>query len=137
VNTWPQELRGLPALSVRQPWAWMLVHGGKDIENRTRYVSFRGRFLIHASSFSTRKYMDEALLWMHLRGLLPATQLPAGCTLFYGCIIGVAEVVDCVEVSDSKWFAGPWGLVVRNAQPVRPFIPCRGALGFFRPEEAA
>lgn len=23
------------ALSVRQPWAWAIIHAGKDIENRT------------------------------------------------------------------------------------------------------
>jgi hypothetical protein len=27
------------ALTVRQPWAWAIVHGGKDIENRTRNIA--------------------------------------------------------------------------------------------------
>ena len=26
------------ALSVRQPWAWAIIHGGKDVENRTKYA---------------------------------------------------------------------------------------------------
>lgn len=24
----------MKAISVRQPWAWLIIHGGKDIENR-------------------------------------------------------------------------------------------------------
>lgn len=47
-----------------------------------------------------------------------------------GGIIGVAEIVDCVEASDSPWFFGRYGFVLRNARPVE-FIPVKGALGFF------
>ena len=36
-------------ISVRQPWAWLIVAGHKDIENRTWRTSYRGRLLIHAS----------------------------------------------------------------------------------------
>jgi len=37
-------------LTVRQPWAWAIVHGGKDIENRTRNLAgtYRGPVAIHA-----------------------------------------------------------------------------------------
>ena len=43
------------AISVRQPWAWAIVHGGKDIENRDWKASnpglrFRGAVAIHASA---------------------------------------------------------------------------------------
>jgi hypothetical protein len=36
-------------LSIRQPWAWLVAHGWKNIENRTWPTGFRGRFLIHAA----------------------------------------------------------------------------------------
>jgi hypothetical protein len=38
------------AITVRQPWAWAIVHGGKDVENRTRNIagSYRGPVAIHA-----------------------------------------------------------------------------------------
>ena len=36
------------ALSIRQPWAWLVVHGYKDVENRSWSTGFRGRVLIHA-----------------------------------------------------------------------------------------
>jgi hypothetical protein len=38
----------MKALSIRQPWAWLIVHGVKDVENRTWRTNFRGRFLVHA-----------------------------------------------------------------------------------------
>lgn len=36
-------------ITVRQPWAWALIHGGKDVENRTRNIagSYRGPIAIH------------------------------------------------------------------------------------------
>lgn len=33
------------ALSIRQPWAWHILHSGKDIENRDWPTKFRGRVL--------------------------------------------------------------------------------------------
>lgn len=38
----------MKTLSVRQPWASLLVSGLKDIENRTWAPNFKGRILIHA-----------------------------------------------------------------------------------------
>lgn len=55
---------------------------------------------------------------------------PMQISLQRGGIIGVAEIVDCVEASDSPWFFGRYGFVLRNARPV-DFIPVKGALGFF------
>jgi len=33
----------MKALSILQPWAWLVVNGHKDIENRTWGTGFRGR----------------------------------------------------------------------------------------------
>ena len=40
----------LRILTVRQPWAWAIIHGGKGVENRVRNVagSYRGPVAIHA-----------------------------------------------------------------------------------------
>lgn len=40
---------GVEALSVRQPWAGLVVDGIKDVENRNKATSFRGRIGVHAS----------------------------------------------------------------------------------------
>jgi hypothetical protein len=44
----------MKALSIRQPWAWLILNAGKDIENRDWLTRFRGPFLIHASKGMTR-----------------------------------------------------------------------------------
>ena len=38
----------MKAISIRQPWAWLIVHGYKDVENRTWATKYRGPILIHA-----------------------------------------------------------------------------------------
>lgn len=39
----------LRILTVRQPWAWAIIHGGKDVENRVRSLGpYRGVVAIHA-----------------------------------------------------------------------------------------
>jgi len=43
-----QEGRFFHSLSIRQPWAWLIVQGHKPIENRTWPTTYRGPLLIHA-----------------------------------------------------------------------------------------
>jgi len=38
----------MKAILIRQPWAWLIVHGYKDVENRTWSTKYRGPILIHA-----------------------------------------------------------------------------------------
>lgn len=113
---------GVKALSIMQPWAWLIVAGHKDIENRTWSTRFRGPVLIHAG----KRIDGDAQDWEW-----PDIERPASFDL--GGIIGEADIVDCVTASTSPWFCGPFGFVIRNARPL-PFRPCRGFLGFFTPD---
>ncbi len=126
------------ALSIRQPWAWAIVHAGKDIENRDWPTRFRGPVCIHAAKGMTRDEYQHANRAIQ-RAVGPVSQdwldrwlgvTAAPARLERGGVIGVAEVVDCVEVSQSPWFFGRYGFVLQNARPV-DFIPVKGALGFF------
>jgi len=116
------------ALSIRQPWAWLILNAGKDIENRDWPTRFRGRFLIHASKGMTHSEYDE-VQWEAGTGL-PAFELPKFELLERGGIVGTAVLVDCVELSPSPWFFGRYGFELRDAMPL-PFRPFKGALGFF------
>ena len=50
-----------------------------------------------------------------------------------GGIVGIIDVVDCVERHKSKWFIkGNFGWVLANPRRLN-FRPCKGALGLFRP----
>jgi len=123
----------LLCLSIRQPWAHMILHQGKDIENRTWPTKVRGRILIHASKGMTHDEWVDA--WDFAREDCGVAMVDkARCEILRGGIVGSVEIVDCVQHSDSPWFCGPWGFVLRDPQPLA-FTPCRGALGFFRHNE--
>jgi hypothetical protein len=120
----------MKALSIRQPWAWLIIHGGKDVENRTWATSFRGPVLIHASKGMTRREYDIAREFVEWD--VGSIFIPPFADLKRGGIIGQAEIVGCTSDSASPWFCGPFGFILANAKPL-PFIPCQGALGFFTP----
>src|SRR5262245_15449329 len=110
------------ALTVRQPWAWAIIHGGKDIENRTwanKYVT--GTIAIHAGS-----RLDS--LGYSPRG----TKKPRPEEIVHSAVIGVVDIVAVVKQSRSKWFSGPLGWVLRNPRQLRKPIHCRGRLGLWR-----
>ena len=133
----------LPALSIRQPWAWLVANGHKDIENRewkswNPALKFRGEFLIHTGAKFDLDADPQDILKMAevYKQKHPEKSFPIipHNTMEYplGGIVGVAEIVDVVTKSDSPWFMGEgfYGLVIANAKPL-PFIPCKGQLGFF------
>lgn len=124
----------IKALSIRQPWAWCIINAGKDIENRDWPTRYRGAVAIHAAKGMTRDEYEDCLDTCHgisLRSPFPAgLEMPAFEALERGGIVGVAEIADCVSASRSPWFFGRYGFVLRNVESV-PFIPVKGALGFF------
>ncbi|ROM84163.1 hypothetical protein BK655_12505 [Pseudomonas brassicacearum] len=116
----------MKALSIRQPWAWLIIHGGKDIENRTWHTKHRGRFLVHASQGMTRGEYNSAS-WV--AGPL-GVNLPRFEELQCGGIVGSVDLVDSLDTSDSPWYMGEKAFVLRDPEPL-PFTPYKGQLGFF------
>lgn len=82
------------ALSLIQPWAWAVIHGLKDIENRTWWSEIRGPFWIAASAQVTRRYYDQAREL--IESIAPWVDVPRLEDLDYGCIIGRATITDCI-----------------------------------------
>lgn len=120
----------MKVLSIRQPWAWLIVNGQKDIENRNWPTKLRGKILVHASKGMTRDEYYSArdfAFWVY--GGCDAG-IPAFDDLKRGGVVGAVEIVDCVSKSSSRWFVGEYGFVLRNACEL-PFTPMRGQLGFF------
>jgi hypothetical protein len=121
----------MKALSLTQPWAWLVSEGHKDIENRTWNTSFRGRFLIHASKKMTAADYDTA--YGVATGYDVDFRIPYRDRLQYGGIVGTATLVDVIPpgASGRKWhFHDQWGFVLKDMAPL-PFTPCKGALGFW------
>ena len=128
-------------LSIRQPWAWLIIRpdltgaardewlrspGRKDIENRSWATAFRGRLLVHAGKGMTRaEYESAADLALSLGQRVPNPE-----DLQRGGVIGSVELADCVTESASGWFFGEYGFVLRDPRPL-PFVPWKGQLSFF------
>jgi hypothetical protein len=115
-----------PTISIMQPWAWAILHAGKDVENRTWAPPrrFTGVFsLIHAG----KKIDREAVIHLlHLGYKVPER-------LETGGIVGVTKFLWNHDTEPSPW-AEP-GLqhwyMSRLSTMTMPFFPCKGRLGFF------
>jgi len=116
------------ALSIRQPWAWLIVNGYKDIENRDWITGRRGRFLVHAGKGMSRAGYEGAVDTIDYVG--QDIMLPPFESLERGGIVGSAVLINCVSKTESKWFFGKYGFVLTDAKPL-PFRPWKGQLGFF------
>lgn len=131
------------AISIKQPWASLIIEAGKDIENRGWHTAFRGPVLIHASKAVDRSAFESAfelvrskpvsvpVNWLMVEGEGSDKTVDDWIEMLpRGGIIGRAEVMDCVRHSDSPWFVGPYGHVLANPRSL-PFHACRGQLGYW------
>lgn len=137
------------AISIKQPWAYLIAAGIKDIENRTwkcpeKYIG--KRVLIHASASAPKS----------IRKLLNADQIntvfksdlynDTNFAKIYntGALIGSVEIVDCVVNHSSIWAEKTnlpeqlsneciWNWVLAN--PIlfdEPILNVKGMLGFWK-----
>jgi hypothetical protein len=124
----------LYALSLKQPWAALVVQGLKTIEIRRWPTARRGRILIHAARVPDGR--PEA--WRHLPAdLLPVARLQGG-------IIGSVELTECLSYRDLSafltdqaahrnepdWFEPPLLYGFRFTKP--EILPFRKYPGWFR-----
>lgn len=139
----------MKALSIKQPYAYLICKGIKDIENRTWRTNFRGRVYIHASAKSANEpymiFTDEQIDVIDniIMDICESYELTSA-------IIGHVDIVDCVESHSSIWaehwvtkewhngvFGGTYDKVVYNwvlANPVlydKPILNVKGKLSFW------
>ncbi|MFL8988630.1 ASCH domain-containing protein [Pseudomonas sp. QLc11A] len=126
----------MKALSIRQPWAWLIIHGGKNIENRTWHTKHRGRFLVHAAKGMTNEeYCDGLEFAMRAGDIQLLRDFPTAQEMQRGGIIGSVELVDSLDISTSPWYMGEKAFLLREPKPL-PFTPLKGRLNFFEvPDE--
>jgi ASCH domain-containing protein len=117
----------LRALSILQPWAWLIVNGYKDIENRTWRLDYRGSLVVHAGKKCGHEQLDD---YMHVQHKFPHIKMPPIREMGFGGIVGQVLVTDCVTASESPWFNGPYGFVLSDAKRCR-FVSVPGRLGLF------
>ncbi len=127
----------MKALSVRAPWWWAILHLGKDIENREWPTRLRGRILLHASTWYVERDVREdincidGIVRAGMDDLLADDNPREVFSRSAGCIVGSVEIVGCVTQSQSPWFYGKYGFLLRDPVAFLEPIPVKGALGFF------
>ncbi len=99
----------MKAITVRQPWAWLLLNGA-DIYNLRGRHDHRGELAIHAGMGMNDGDYLAGYAYASERGVI----LPSAEELKLGQILGLVDVVACVDISDSKWFDGPYGFILAN-----------------------
>ncbi|MEC5321592.1 ASCH domain-containing protein, partial [Brenneria populi subsp. brevivirga] len=123
----------MKALSIRQPWAWLIVNGYKGTENRSWKTHYRGPVLIHASSrkptnvdVACARYILNTVI-----GAERARQMPDRNGFDLGGIVGYTHIINCVDhAGDDPWFLGPKGFIL-STSGFLPFTRMKGKLSFF------
>ncbi len=125
---WSADIMKLKALTLRQPWAWLVVNGFKDIENRIWATRHRGPLLIHAGTSRVDLHWDVKEEIEEDFGI----RIPEEYDI--GGVIGVVDLVDCVTDHPSPWFAADcYGWVLDNSRRL-PIKECKGKLKIFYPD---
>jgi len=116
----------LRALTVKQPHAWAIAAGLKDVENRSWrfWLPLGTTIAIHAGL----KDDPDGLA-------VPVTETPDD--LVRGALVALVDVVDCITDSPSPWASpGQWHWVLANVRRLPEPIPMRGAMWLFRVSSA-
>lgn len=113
-------------LTVWQPWAWAIVAGYKDVENRSWPTPYRGHLLIHAGK--NRSDMADWTLCDANRRV----ELVVPRDIAFGAVVGVVTLVDCTRDRKSAWHQhGQWGWYFEFPVAFAEAVPMRGQQGLF------
>ena len=112
-------------LAVRQPWAWAIISGAKNVENRTWKTDYRGPIIIQASA--TKTVVNQLIK-------TGGSALPA-ITFTYSSLIGVVDLLDVVPLSEeletNPWAWGPYCWSIANPRHFPEPIPAKGKLNLY------
>jgi len=126
----------LKAISIKQPWAYLLASGIKDIENRSWKTNYRGTVLIHTGAKYMKMINPNNIFTNEQWNYLSDTQKRlVMSSLPTSAIIGSMEIVDCVKNNNSIWAEeDSWNWIVRNQKLFdTPILNVKGKLSFFTP----
>ena len=76
----------MKAITIREPWASLIINGYKKYEFRSWKTNYRGKILIHAG-----KGIDKDMLYITNKYNIKINP---------GNIIGEVEITDCIKVDD-------------------------------------
>ena len=148
----------MKALTVRQPWAWLIIHAGKRVENRTwcppRHMLGQ-RIAIHASKrvdlhdcaetfaeLRAQDMLDDVAEKVTLRMLQDGSGSVLGVATLLGWLDARQDLASAASVEqgaeahhvydldEDPWWIGPVGWLLRDVRAIEP-VPCKGALGLW------
>lgn len=124
------------ALSIKQPWATLVLLGIKTIEIRQWSTPLRGRIYLHAGKVADDRPQGWALV----------PEAHKSLTDLRGGVIGSVEITGCLTYASARdfaknaqlhrnapsWYRAPrlFGFTL-NAPRAVPFYPCPGQVKFF------
>ncbi|MGM5480189.1 MAG: ASCH domain-containing protein, partial [Nanobdellota archaeon] len=117
----------MKVLSVKQPFAELIVSGKKSIEIRSWNTTFRGEFLLHVSK-------NPVMTAMKRNGF---SDLETGVIIGKVTLVGVKKYVDESDFKNDriKHLAtsdyGKYGFILKNPVRFEKLIPVKGKLGFW------
>lgn len=116
----------MKVLSIKQPFAELIVTGKKTIELRSWNTKFRGEFLVHASKVPDKKAMAR----------FGFEKLPLGAIVGSVKLVEVKEYMsenafndDCKKHRGVNYEKG-YGFILERAKRIKE-IPVLGKLGFW------
>lgn len=123
----------MKCLSIRQPWADLIIEGKKTIEVRCWQTPYRGKLFIHAAKTKEKNYPKKFLNQNRVTG----------------AVIGAVELIDIKKASAKSWgknkklhlSSGPmpagktffWFL--EKPKKIKKPITVKGRLGLFNVSE--
>ena len=87
----------MKAITVLQPWAWLLATGKKRCETRSWKTNYRGEILIHAGKKNMTNIMRQTFfeaMYMKQAGVFNTEMITEA-------IIGKANPVNCVRIDEA------------------------------------
>ena len=117
----------MKALTICNPYAWLIATGKKRVENRTWYTGYRGPLASHAGL---------SRQWLTTEYPMPDSGK------YFGAFLAVADLVACLHTDDIDRLSipeeyywarehphtnGPWCFILANVRQLAEPIPKAGA----------
>ena len=129
----------ISAITISQPWAWLISKGIKTVENRSWLSPAKGPILIHAGK--GRQYVDDDGSWLD-EDWIDKLNVPTWRDIPKGAVVAVAEMFACLPLRavertygpgspEREWAEGPYCFMLRNIRELPEPVSWRGGQGWW------
>lgn len=131
-------------LSIRQPWATLIMLGIKQLETRRWRTDYRGELVIHAAATGGQTSTDALMRLERRIGAMPTSLVEKDYPL--GALLGIVQLDECLPISprliaaltplerNLGWYQDVgfvWDLARAGRRRLTQPIACAGRLGLW------